>query len=153
MELTLTRMYHPKGTNGLLQHGGIIICRTIELPWKSNLPRISCIPEGRYQLQKRFTHNRGYHLLVENVPCRTFILIHPANDALEELKGCIAPVTKITGEGKGSESREAFEKVLQLVYAVIDQEAVWLTIASATVMKQPCLVRTLIGRNRLQLCA
>ena len=153
MELVLTRIYYAKGTNGLLQQNGITICRTIELPWKSNLPRISCIPEGRYRLQKRFTHNRGYHLLVENVPCRTFILIHPANDALEELKGCIAPVTTITGDGKGVESREAFDKLLQLVYAVIDREAVWLTIASATVIKQPCLVRTLTGRNQLRLCA
>lgn len=153
MELTLTRIYYPKGTNGLLQQNGITICRTIELPWKSNLPRKSCIPEGRYQLQKRFTHARGYHLLVENVPCRTWILIHPANDALEELKGCIAPVTATTGDGKGIESRAAFDKLLQLVYAVIDHEAVWLTIASATVVKQPCLVRTLIGRNQLRLCA
>jgi hypothetical protein len=153
MELTLTRIYYAKGTNGLLQQNGITICRTIELPWKSNLPRMSCIPEGRYQLQKRFNHWHGYHLLVERVPCRTWILIHPANDAMEQLKGCIAPVTIVTGEGRGTESREAFDKLLQLVYAVIDREKVWLTIASAEVVQQPCLVRTLTGRNQLRLCA
>lgn len=153
MELTLTRIYYPKGTNGVLQHNGITLCRTIELPWKSNIPRKSCIPEGRYQLQKRFSHRRGYHLEVQNVPCRTWILIHPANDALEQLKGCIAPVTRVTGEGRGSESREAFDKVIELVYAHIDQEAVWLTIAKGASMLQPCLVRPLISRPFLRLCA
>ncbi|HJU46222.1 MAG TPA: DUF5675 family protein [Chitinophagaceae bacterium] len=153
MELTLTRIYYAKGTNGLLQQNGMTICRTIELPWKSNLPLISCIPEGRYRLQKRFTHHRGYHLEVMNVPCRTWILVHPANDALEQLEGCIAPVTTVTGEGRGAESRAAFDKLLSLVYAVIDEEQVWLTISSAAVVRQPCLVRTLTGRNQLRLCA
>lgn len=153
MELTLTRIYYAKGTNGLLQQKDVTICRTIELPWKSNRRRISCIPEGRYRLQKRFSHTHGYHLQIEKVPCRTNILIHPANDAQEQLEGCIAPVRTLTGEGKGKESREAFDQLLALVYPAIGRQEVWLTIASATVVRQPCLVRTLTGRNQLRLCA
>jgi hypothetical protein len=56
-----------------------------------------------------------------NVPGRDLILIHPANDAINELLGCIAPVTKNTGIGKGSSSRKALEKLKKIVYAAIDR--------------------------------
>jgi hypothetical protein len=56
-----------------------------------------------------------------NVPGRDLILIHPANDAKKELLGCIAPVTKHTGIGKGSFSRKALEKLKTIVYAVFDR--------------------------------
>jgi hypothetical protein len=39
-------------------------------------------------------------LQILNVPGRKYILIHPANEVLRELKGCIAPV-RLTGAGKG----------------------------------------------------
>ena len=56
-----------------------------------------------------------------NVPGRDLILIHPANDAKKELLGCIAPVSKHTGIGKGSNSRKALEKLKTLVYATLEQ--------------------------------
>jgi hypothetical protein len=56
-----------------------------------------------------------------NVPGRDLILIHPANDAKRELLGCIAPVNKHTGIGKGSNSRKALEKLKTLVYTVFDR--------------------------------
>lgn len=56
-----------------------------------------------------------------NVPGRDLILIHPANDAKKELLGCIAPVTTITGIGKGSNSRKALEKLKTLVFTVFDR--------------------------------
>ena len=56
-----------------------------------------------------------------NVPGRDLILIHPANDAKKELLGCIAPVTKHTGIGKGSNSRKTLEKLKMIVYAAFDR--------------------------------
>ncbi len=56
---------------------------------------------------------------VEN---RSFILFHPANNALKELNGCIAPVTKLSGPGLGLLSRKAFEKLKTLVYQALDNK-------------------------------
>lgn len=50
------------------------------------------------------------------------ILIHPANIAKTELKGCIAPVTKLTGEGRGELSRKAFTKLKALVNDKLDRD-------------------------------
>lgn len=130
MELVIIRTYHPGGTNGTLLLNEQHQCYTIELPWKNNQPMVSCIPEGRYLLKRRYSPKRGHHLLVYGVEGRALILLHPANDALKELKGCIAPVSKITGEGRGERSRHAFNKLLQLVYAALPKETVFINIQS-----------------------
>jgi hypothetical protein len=91
MELSILRTYHPLGTNGLWLHEQDLVCYSIELPWLENMHNVSCIPEGRYVMQKRFTEKRGEHLVVTDVPERSGILVHPANYALEQLRGCIAP--------------------------------------------------------------
>ena len=113
MDLVLTRTYLPHGTNGTLRYKGNFQCYTIELPWLHNEQKRSCIPEGRYRLITRYSMKHGTHFMLQGVKDRALILIHPANDALKELQGCIAPVTKLTGEGKGSSSRLAFEKLKQ----------------------------------------
>lgn len=129
MELILNRTYFPKGSNGVLYADGHFICYTIELPWKVNVKHISCIPEGKYQLEKRYSKKFGWHLLVKGVPGRSLILFHPANNALEELRGCIAPVTNITAPGRGLESKVAFKQLKQKVYASLTKRApVYLTI-------------------------
>ena len=116
MDLILKRMYLPQGTNGQLWLQQQLICMTIELPWKNNLKRKSCIPEGKYPLKKRFSERFGWHVWIDLVPNRSLILFHPANDALKELNGCIAPVTSLLGEGKGIDSRKAFERLKTIVY-------------------------------------
>lgn len=115
MELKLYRTYHSKGTNGTLFINGIFICFTIELPFKNNQIGKSCIPEGSYEMVFRNSEKFGKHLLIKNVLNRSFILIHPANDALKELKGCIGPVLKITGLGVGIESKKALKKLINTV--------------------------------------
>jgi hypothetical protein len=112
MEMTMYRTYYPNGTNALLFVNGIRICYTIERPWLYNKPLISCIPEGRYPVMERWSPRFGFHLLVTGVPSRSLILFHPANDAATQLKGCIAPVTVLTGPGKGDCSRKAFRRLL-----------------------------------------
>ena len=119
MVLLLNRTYFPEGTQGALEWNGTLVCYTIELPWLQNQRRISCIPEGEYVLQKRFSPKFKWHIHLQNVPGRDFILIHPANDARKELLGCIAPVTIHTGIGKGSASRIALEKLRTLVYVAM----------------------------------
>lgn len=49
------------------------------------------------------------HYLAADVPDCQYILIHPANNALLELKGCIAPVSIITGIGQGTLSVKAMQ--------------------------------------------
>ena len=120
MEIVLKRMYLPEGTNGALSFEGKEICKTIELPWRNNQARISCVPEGKYKIRKRFSAKFKWHIEIMNVKNRKFILLHPANHAQKELNGCIAPVTQITGEGRGNESRKAFEELKKLVFPYLE---------------------------------
>ena len=129
MELELIRKYFDEGTNGEILFLDRLITYTIELPWKNNQARVSCIPEGRYELVKRWSLKFGRHLQVMNVSGREYILIHPANEALRELKGCIAPVCFINGAGKGIRSRMALKKLTSLVYGALDRhEQIFITI-------------------------
>lgn len=121
MKLELIRTYHTGGVNGKLLIDGTKVCNTIELPWKENQSRISCIPEGVYQLTKRYSLRFGWHLLVNNVVNRSYILIHAYNDAVKESKGCIAPVSVLTGEGKGIRSRVALQLLLSIVYPELEK--------------------------------
>ena len=132
MTQELIRTYHPAGTNGCLCLNGEQICATIELPWKNNAHRISCIPEGAYRLIKRWSPKFGQHLWLQDVPGRTLILIHPANNAARELEGCIAPVLSVTGAGQGVASRTALKKLLQIYEARSKKEKVWLKITKAS---------------------
>jgi hypothetical protein len=129
--LVLTRTYFPDGTNGKLECEGKLICNTIELPWKMNETKVSCVPEGKYFIRKRYSRKFQWHLEVVDVKNRSLILFHPANNALKELNGCIAPVTKISGPGLGLQSRLAFSKLKDLVYRALDStETVLLIIKS-----------------------
>ena len=121
MVLELNRTYFPDGTNGKLECKGKSICNTIELPWRENETRVSCIPEGKYFIKKRYSQKFQWHLEVLDVKNRSLILFHPANNALQELNGCIAPVTKLSGPGLGLMSRKAFEKLKNLVYQAFDK--------------------------------
>ncbi|BAV04717.1 hypothetical protein SAMN05421788_11181 [Filimonas lacunae] len=119
MELIITRTYYPTGTNGKLYVGDDLLCYTIELPWRDNEPGLSCIPEGCYEVTLRDSKRFGRHLYLPHVPGRSFILIHPANSALKELRGCIAPVNQLTGYGTGFPSRPAFGRLVGIVEEAI----------------------------------
>lgn len=68
---------------------------------------------------------------VLEVPSRSLILIHPANDALRDLEGCLAPVTQLSGIGKGWNSKASLNKLLSLCYQAYDRkEKIYLTIKS-----------------------
>lgn len=130
MELELIRTYYPRGTNGSFCTSGRRICDSIELPWRHNAPGISSIPEGKYRLKKRYSPRFKAHLLLTGVPGRSLILIHPANNAVKELRGCIAPVSNHTGEGKGSGSRISFKRLKTIISDSLETGPVYLIIKS-----------------------
>ncbi|MGB5982989.1 MAG: DUF5675 family protein [Nonlabens sp.] len=131
MDLTLKRSYFEKGTNGALFINGRFICFTIELPWLENQRNVSCILEGTYEVVPRVSKRFRNHLHVLDVPGRSLILIHPANDAAKELRGCLSPVSQLSGIGTGWSSRAALQKLLSLCYQAYDRkEKVTLTIKS-----------------------
>ena len=132
MEILIERTYYSDGTNGILSVDGKQRCYSIELPWKDNQHGISCIPEGRYKLVKHFSDHLGRVLLISNVPNRDLCYIHGANNAMLELKGCIAPVTALTGHGLGAKSQTQLQPLLDEAYGAIDKEEdVYLTIKKA----------------------
>lgn len=133
MVITLEREYLSNGVNGRIFLNQRLVCTSIELPWHNNERRVSCIPEGQYVVRPRYTTRFGHHLTVEKVPGRSSILIHCFNDALKESKGCIAPVTSITGEGKGIFSRVALDLLLHQLKPALDKnETILLIIKKAT---------------------
>ena len=52
---------------------------TLELPWKDNEPRISCIPTGEYYCEKRESPKFGNRYILRGTEPRTYILIHAGN--------------------------------------------------------------------------
>jgi hypothetical protein len=118
--LLLQRKYGAQGTNGTITYQGEHICHSIELPEMGNIPRLSCIPVGSYRLKSRRYPKHGEQIGIPNVLGREAILIHAANNARNELQGCIAPVTRLTGEGLGAGSGKALAKLKALVYSLWD---------------------------------
>jgi hypothetical protein len=64
------------------------LCRTLENSWIRNIPKISCIPEGKYKC-KKFIGNKYKNVwILEGIEGRSYILIHNGN--LEKhTQGCI----------------------------------------------------------------
>jgi hypothetical protein len=138
MELLLQRRYYETGINGILRIHDEILCYTIELPWRNNMKLKSCIPEGRYPLVLRYSPRHKNHLMLKDIPGRTFILIHRANNAAIELKGCIAPVSELTGHGKGTGSGKAFSVLMDLVFIVLNQnKPVYITLEEMPDINHP----------------
>lgn len=61
---------------------------TLELPWKNNEKRISCIPPGAYNVNKRISPKFGQSFHIKDVENRSYILIHAGNYNDDTL-GCI----------------------------------------------------------------
>lgn len=76
-----------QGTIGILSTPFGFQCHTLELPWRDNQKNISCIPPGEYQTKIRISPKYGKVYHVQDVPNRTFILIHSGNWAGDVNKG------------------------------------------------------------------
>lgn len=130
--LVLKRIYLAAATHGELTLNGKHIAHTIELPWRENKKRISCVPEGTYVLRRRYSEKFKWHYALLDVPNRSCILIHPANNAQKELQGCIAPVSTLTAEGTGTESRKAMQKLTDVLEPYRKNGSITLCITSNT---------------------
>jgi hypothetical protein len=61
---------------------------TLEQPWRNNMPRISCIPQGSYKVVKRLSTKFKHHFHILDVTGRSLILIHAGNYNIQT-EGCI----------------------------------------------------------------
>lgn len=97
---------------------------TLELPWNGNQKRVSCIPEGVYNVIKIDSLRFGECFLVEDVPDRTAIEFHAGNYASllppSDTSGCILPGLArgdINDDGVEdiTNSRDALQKMLNIL--------------------------------------
>jgi len=94
-------------------------CYTLELPDKNNEQRISRIPPGSYQVQKRHSKKFGNHFHILDVPGRSWILIHSGN-FYTQIKGCVLVGNALTdinqdGERDVVNSRVTLKQLLKTV--------------------------------------
>lgn len=88
MKATITRTwYDDKQTLGQLDVGDLTLY-TLELPWKDNARRVSCIPEGTYRVTRHNSRKFGNTFWVREVQGRSGILIHAGNFNYHTL-GCV----------------------------------------------------------------
>ena len=86
--VTFTRVTDSdEGTFGKLETDNGFSCFTLELPWRDNKKRISCIPEGEYAVEVRRSPRFGLVYHVKDVYGRSYILIHSGNFAGDVSKG------------------------------------------------------------------
>ena len=113
--LILRDTFTENSTIGELHLNGEFMCDTLENPYINNERNISCIPEGSYSVRLRTAREsatRDYlHLLVKDVPNRSYILFHIGNSA-KDTSGCI-----LVGVGRKQDfvnnSRIALELLLK----------------------------------------
>lgn len=91
----------------------------LELPYNDNAPCASSIPEGEYTVSPRYNEKFGHHLIVNDVPGRSWILFHSGNFP-DQTQGCILVGMRfgdIDGDGipDNLSSRAAMSLLAQLV--------------------------------------
>lgn len=79
--------YTENGTYGRLSMGAFS-CYSLELPWKNNEPRVSCVPEGLYELERGWFKGFYENYALLGVAGRWAIEIHIGNEAADT-EGCI----------------------------------------------------------------
>ena len=111
--LLIRDTFTDKSTLGKLYFDGEFYGHTLELAWKDNEKRVSCIPKGVYEVKKRHTEESKYkyeHLHILDVENRELILMHIGNYP-KNSKGCI-----LLGNTRAlnfvGESRKAFYKLM-----------------------------------------
>lgn len=115
-------------TLGILTMPSGKIYNALELAWKNNASKISCIPKGKYKVRKRTSAKYGEHFHILNVPKRDFILIHFANFH-SDLLGCIAVgkgLADINKDGRldVTGSRQAMKEMLSALPNEFDLEII-----------------------------
>lgn len=76
-----------EGTFGVITLPDGWSCYTLELPWRDNRRRASCIPAGVYRAVDHVSPRFGRTYWIRDVPGRDGILIHAGNLAGDREKG------------------------------------------------------------------
>lgn len=93
--------------------------RSLELPYLNNRRRVSCIPLGKYIAKKHISPKFGECLWLQDVECRSEILVHAGNFHTQIL-GCILiglDFSDINNDGylDVTSSRAAMRKLMALL--------------------------------------
>jgi len=120
---------NPKYTAGSLVDAETkeLICLTLELPWKDNLPNESCIYDFSYEIAPVMSPKFGLTYKLSDIEGRTDILFHKGNFTTDT-KGCI-----LVGQGYGEidgkfailQSGKAFEKFMAYMDGI---DSAWLEV-------------------------
>ena len=119
MRLKLIRdTYSNNSTIGRLYCEEEFLCYTLENKWDDNKARVSCIPEGTYEVTTkeygRFYERYGHPIVkLLDVPERSEILIHKGNYPKDTL-GCI-----LVGDSKGKDAVFNSSKTYNKIYNII----------------------------------
>ena len=113
--LIIRDTFTEESTVGKLYVNGEFYGYTLELPFKNNQRRVSCIPKGVYDVRKRDGAESGKfkyeHLYILNVPNREYILFHIGNKP-SDILGCV-----LLGETKSDNfvghSTKAFKNLMK----------------------------------------
>lgn len=138
MKLELRRLYQtpigaPKQTEGelyVIKDGGIIYdCKTLELPWRDNKRRISCVVSGTYKVVKHTSPKFGKSFWIQDVPNRSEILIHSGNYNYNT-KGCPLvgqTLTDINGDGLRdvTNSRKTIDELWDILPDEFEIDILW----------------------------
>lgn len=105
-----------EATYGALSWGGVAFAVTLELPWRGNAPRASCIPHGTYQCARVKSPRFGDTFEVKGVHGRSHILFHAGN-LWTDTEGCILvgeQFEPVGGKPGIVASRKGFEEFMRL---------------------------------------
>ena len=102
------------------------VYHTLELSWKNNNKKVSCIPKGKYKVKKRTSAKYGEHFHILDVKNRDFILIHFGNYHTDIL-GCVLVgkgLRDINNDGRldVTSSKQAMKEILAVMPNSFDLE-------------------------------
>ena len=118
-QLVLERDTFTKDTTlGKLYFNGEFLCHTLENSYKENNRNTSSIPTGLYDVRVRTGAESGnfkyVHLLVEEVPKRSFILLHVGNTH-KDTSGCILTGMDRVGDEMITNSLKAHTLLMNVI--------------------------------------
>lgn len=99
---------------------------TLENPWLGNQREISCIPVGKYNIERMISPRFGETFEVKRVKNRSHILFHRGN-TVSDTKGCILvgmEFAPTVGASRIVRSRDAFEWFLRHLNDVDDAQLI-----------------------------
>ena len=121
-----------EGVIGMLKNGSKFLAYTLELEWRNNQRRKSCIPKGTYEIayrdfggyynryNERFDNHKKGVLELQNVKDRSAILIHIGNRP-SHTAGCILVGSEAdTNKSIIYDSKKAYIEVYAQAKKVLD---------------------------------